>query len=154
MISPPPSTRSRRRSGPNTAILPVLNGMAHLDLLSARFGAGAVLGGQCLISATLDPEGRIVLLHDTHLLSFGELDGSNSPRAQAIAATLAGAGFESRLSTEILQEMWEKWVFIATAAGITCLMRASFGDIVTAGAGEFTTRMFDECPRHRHGQRL
>src|SRR5580658_4472602 len=131
--------------GPNTAILPVLNGMAHLDFLATRFGAHAVLGGQCLISATIDAEGRIIHISDMHLLSFGEQDGTKSDRVQAIAAALSGARFEVHLSTAILQEMWEKWAFIATGAGITCLMRASFGDIVTAGAVEITTGMFAEC---------
>ena len=80
--------------GPSTAILPLLNGMGHMDFLAARFGAAAVLGGQCVISTTLDAEGRILHLNDTHGLSFGERDGSVSPRAEAIAATLAGARFE------------------------------------------------------------
>jgi 2-dehydropantoate 2-reductase len=131
--------------GADTAILPFLNGMAHLDFLAGRFGARAVLGGQCLISATLDAEGRILHLNDSHLLSFGEQDGSQSPRAKAIEATLSGARFESRLSSAILQEMWEKWAFIAAAAGICSLMRAPFGDITAAGAAHYTTGMFDEC---------
>ncbi|WP_422018338.1 ketopantoate reductase C-terminal domain-containing protein [Reyranella sp.] len=59
--------------------------------------------------------------------------------------------------------MWEKWVFIATAAGITCLMRAAVGDIVTAGAADCTLALFDEissiaasqgfAPRPAAGQR-
>jgi 2-dehydropantoate 2-reductase len=129
----------------NTAILPLLNGMAHLDALAARFGASAVLGGQCLISATLDAEGRILHLNDMHFMSFGEQDGSNSARAKAIAATLSGARFDAHLSAAILQEMWEKWAFIATAAGICCLMRAPFGDIVAAGAADLAVAMHDEC---------
>ncbi len=131
--------------GANTAILPLLNGMAHLDLLAARFGRGAVLGGQCLISTTLDAEGRVLHLNDTHLLSFGEQDGSVSARSEAIAAAMSNARFEPHLSKAIVQEMWEKWVFIATGAGITCLMRAAFGDIVAAGAGNLTTALFEEC---------
>jgi 2-dehydropantoate 2-reductase len=131
--------------GTSTAILPLLNGMAHLDALAARFGAAAVLGGQCLISATLDPEGRVLHLNDTHLLSFGERDGALSARTTAIAATLSGARFETRLSAAILQEMWEKWAFIASAAGICCLMRAPFGDIVAAGATDLSVAMHDEC---------
>jgi len=131
--------------GPNTAILPLLNGMAHLDALAARFGAAAVLGGQCLISVTLDAEGRILHLNDTHLMSFGEQDSSKSARVQAIAATLSNARFDAQLSTAILQEMWEKWAFIASAAGICCLMRAPFGDIVAAGAGDLSVAMHDEC---------
>jgi 2-dehydropantoate 2-reductase len=131
--------------GPNSAILPLLNGIGHMDVLAARFGAGAVLGGQCLISATLDAEGRILHLNNMHLMSFGEQDGRASARAQAIASTLSGAGFGSRLSTAIMQEMWEKWTFIAAAAGINCLMRANFGDIVAAGAVDYATAMFEEC---------
>lgn len=131
--------------GDNTAILPLLNGIGHLHILAERFGSRTVLGGQCLISATLDSEGRILHLNDTHLLSFGEQDGAASARATAIAAALSGAGFESRLSTEILQEMWEKWMFIAAGAGISCLMRARFGDVVAAGAADLSTAMFDEC---------
>ena len=131
--------------GANTAIVPFLNGMAHMDFLAARFGSGATLGGQCVISTTLDAEGRILHLNDTHLVSFGERDGSRSTRAEAIAATMTGARFNSRLSTAILQEMWEKWVFIATTAGITCLMRATVGDIVTAQGVGLTTSLLDEC---------
>ena len=131
--------------GANTAILPFLNGMAHLDFLVARFGGSAVLGGQCVISTTLDAEGRILHLNDTHLVSFGERDGSRTARAEAIAATMAGVRFNSRLSTAILQEMWEKWVFIAATAGITCLMRASVGDIVAAKGVALTTSLLDEC---------
>jgi 2-dehydropantoate 2-reductase len=131
--------------GTNTAILPLLNGMSHMDALGARFGAGAVFGGQCLISTTLDADGRVLHLADPHLLSFGEQDGTKSPRAQAILAALSGAGFDANLSTAIMHEMWEKWAFIATGAGITCLMRAAFGDIVAAGAVNQTTEMYDEC---------
>jgi len=131
--------------GANTAILPLLNGMAHIDFLTSRFGRAAVFGGQCQISTTLDAEGRVLHLNELHLLSFGELDGSKSPRAEKIAAILADAGFDSRLSTMILLEMWEKWLLIAAVAGITCLMRAPVGDIVAANATHLTTALLDEC---------
>ena len=131
--------------GADTAILPLLNGMKHMDLLAERFGAGAVLGGQCIISATLDGEGRILHLNDLHFLSFGEQNGTKSPRVAAIAATFSGAKFDSQLSLTILQEMWEKWAFIAAAAGICCLMRGAFGDIAAAGGSQYASAMFAEC---------
>jgi 2-dehydropantoate 2-reductase len=131
--------------GSGTAILPLLNGMRHIDVLEQRFGSAAVLGGQCIISSALDDEGRILHLNDTHLLAFGERDGSRSPRAAAVEATLAGAGFDARLSGEILQEMWEKWVFIATLAGATCLMRAPMGDVLSAGGADVATGLLAEC---------
>jgi 2-dehydropantoate 2-reductase len=134
-----------RAVGPDTAILPLLNGMGHLDVLQARFGPEPVLGGQCLVSTTLDAEGHIVHLGDAHTLTFGELDGSSSARVAKIATELSGAGFDVLAATAIRQEMWEKWVFIAASAGITCLMRAAIGDIVAAGAADLTAALFAEC---------
>lgn len=131
--------------GPGSMVLPLLNGLAHIEKLQKRFGSGAVLGGQCQISATLDAEGRVVHLNDWHLLGYGELDGSRSARIEAVSEALAGARIEPQLSTAILQDMWEKWIFIATMAGITCLMRASLGDIETAGGRNIALGLFEEC---------
>jgi 2-dehydropantoate 2-reductase len=142
--------------GPTTTILPLLNGMRHIDQLGERFGTGRVIGGLCVISGTLGADGAVVHLNDWHGLPFGELDGSRSPRIETIAGALLGAGFDARLSDEILQEMWEKWVLIATTAGMTCLMRASIGDYVAAGAADLALGLLDECASiaAAHGFRL
>jgi 2-dehydropantoate 2-reductase len=131
--------------GANTAILPLLNGMKHMDLLAARFGAAAVLGGQCVISATLDAEGRVLHLNDLHFVSFGEQNGAKSQRATAIAEIFSGAKFDAQLSTAIMQEMWEKWAIIAGLAGISCLLRGAVGDIIAAEAGQLATNIYAEC---------
>ncbi|HEY6923441.1 MAG TPA: ketopantoate reductase family protein [Steroidobacteraceae bacterium] len=131
--------------GSGSMLLPLLNGLAHLEKLQKRFGADAVLGGQCQISATLDSEGRVVHLNDWHQLGYGELDGSVSARIEAVSETFAGTKIDSRLSTAILQDMWEKWIFIATMAGITCLMRASLGDVEAAGGRNIALALFEEC---------
>jgi 2-dehydropantoate 2-reductase len=132
--------------GPQTTILPLLNGMRHLDLLDARFGADHVLGGQCVIAATLDAQGTVLHLNQSHSLTFGERDGTSSERMQRITQSLKDAGFESRPSDTILQDMWDKWVFLASLAGITCLMRAPVGDIVAAPGGTAVTlALLEEC---------
>lgn len=132
--------------GPETTVLPLLNGMRHLDLLDQRFGAGHVLGGCCMIASTLDDRGAVQHLNRSHTLTFGERDGADSPRLQVIRATLGDAGFDSRASHTIVQDMWDKWVFLATLAGITCLMRASVGDIAAAPGGSAATlALLEEC---------
>jgi 2-dehydropantoate 2-reductase len=131
--------------GPETAILPFLNGMRHLDALDARFGAPRVLGGVCFISATRGPHGEIVHLNENHTLAYGERDGVRSPRAERIAQEFASANFDARATGTIVQEMWEKWVFIAAGAGLTCLMRATVGDIVAAGGADIAVSLLDEC---------
>jgi len=111
--------------GPNSRVLPLLNGMRHLDGLDARFGAERVLGGLARISSTLDADGRIQQLGTFNALAFGARARGSEPLIDAIAAALRVSGFEAHLSSEILHEMWEKWVFIAAAASTTSLMRAT-----------------------------
>src|SRR5258708_2878112 len=115
--------------GPRTAIVPLLNGMLHLDVLDRKFGRERVLGGLCAIAATLN----------------GEREGQLSDRVRAIAEAMAGGNFGSVASENIVQEMWEKWVFLATLAACTCLMRSSVGNILAAPGGkDFILGMLDE----------
>ncbi len=119
-----------------TAIMPVLNGMHHLDVLTEKFGTQRVLGGLCGIAATVDSDGRIVQsMVPVHEIVFGELDGTTSERVQRIAALFEGAKCDARVSNTIVLDMWEKWTWLATLAGITCLMRANLGDIGVAPGG-------------------
>ncbi|QGZ62318.1 2-dehydropantoate 2-reductase [Paraburkholderia acidisoli] len=132
--------------GPETQILPLLNGMRHLDILQARFGTQAVLGGICLIASTLNDKREIVHLNDSQAITFGELGGGVSARAQTIAETFGNAGFAIKASGQILLDMWEKWVFLATLAGSTCLFRAPIGAILATPDGAATIeRLFAEC---------
>jgi 2-dehydropantoate 2-reductase len=132
--------------GSATAILPILNGMAHLDVLSTRFGADHVLGGMAAISAALDTDGRVVHLIPLHDLVYGEISGGLSERTRALSALFAGSGFNAKASEEVVQDMWDKWVGFGISAGMTSLMRASFGDIVAVPGGrEAILRLVGEC---------
>jgi 2-dehydropantoate 2-reductase len=130
--------------GPATVILPVLNGMSHIDALSSAFGAERVFGGMAQISAAMSADGLIDLGFSHAELVFGELNGGTSVRASAISEVLTVDGFSARLSAEITQDMWEKWMIVGTVAGCTCLMRASIGEIIAAGGQEFLLRFFTE----------
>jgi len=121
--------------GPETIIFPALNGMRHIDILTKRFGEHAIIGGVCLVAAEIDHQGRIVQLADFQRLVYGERNGESTPRLKALDATLQGAGFDARLSAEIMQAMWEKWVQLASLGAITCLMRGTIGEIVAAPGG-------------------
>jgi 2-dehydropantoate 2-reductase len=132
--------------GAQTMILPVLNGMRHVDLLTQRFGAAAVIGGACHVVTELDREGRIVQMADIQQLAYGELDGKTTPRIQLLDATLQGAGFEAHLSPDIMQAMWEKWVQLASLGAVTCLLRGTIGDIAAAPGGtELALEVLAEC---------
>jgi 2-dehydropantoate 2-reductase len=132
--------------GPQTTIIPLLNGMRHLDLLDTKFGRERVLGGLCAIAATLNDKREVVQLAPLQSLSFGERDGKLSDRARAIADFMASGKIGAVASENIVQDMWEKWVFLATLAACTCLMRTSVGNILAVSGGrDFILGMLDEC---------
>jgi 2-dehydropantoate 2-reductase len=131
---------------PDTTILPLLNGMRHLELLSGRFGDDSVIGGVCLISAEIDPEGRIAQLTDIHRLVYGERTGNDSTRIRAVNQAMQGAMFDARISGNILEEMWEKWVLLASLGAATCLLRANIGEIeAIPGGADLCRAILSEC---------
>jgi 2-dehydropantoate 2-reductase len=121
--------------GPDTMIVPLLNGLRHIDRLVERFGETPVMGGVCIVATTLDADGRIVQLNEMQSLTYGERTGAVTDRARALDATLRDAGFGTRLSETILQDMWEKWVMLATTGAVTCLLRGTVGEIEAVPGG-------------------
>ncbi len=131
--------------GPQTMILPVLNGMRHVDAIKARFGAQALIGGLCRIPAQLDEAGRVIQMGKFHDLAYGEMDGSRSERILALDTALRDAGFDAKLTSEIEREMWEKWTLLAALGGICCLMRGTVGEVAAAPGGcEFSAALVEE----------
>jgi 2-dehydropantoate 2-reductase len=131
--------------GPDTMILPVLNGMKHVDMIKARCGEKTLVGCVCKVATVVDEQGRIVQLNKMQDLAYGEMDGARSLRTDELDKTMQGAGFDARLSSSIARDMWEKWVLLASLGGITCLMRGTIGDVEAApGGADFALRFLDE----------
>lgn len=132
--------------GSDTIIYSALNGMRHIDILVNRFGPHPVLGGVCMVSTELDPEGRILQFNDMQTLTYGERDGQITPRVQQLDETFRGAGFEAELSSNIMQAMWQKWVGISTLGLVNCLFNGALGEINAVPYGEETAlQALDEC---------
>ena len=132
--------------GKETVVLPLLNGMKHLDDLDLAFGAARVLGGTCHISVVIEDDGRVRHLGNFASLTQGPRSPEQKERSSRLDRELVRGGFEVRHSDDVIGAMWEKWVLLATLAGSTCLMRASIGEIVRTGAGaQLISNMLDEC---------
>jgi 2-dehydropantoate 2-reductase len=121
--------------GPRTAVVPFLNGMLHLPVLSKRFGEPAVLGGVVEVATQLNDDGDIVQLAPLATLITGTQDGTRSTLLQAAFDQLSGAGFDASISDEIIGRMWQKWVLVATVGALTSLMRGTVGEIVAVPGG-------------------
>lgn len=126
--------------GSKTFVLPLLNGMAHLDLLDARFGAHRVIGGIAHIVATLDAGGCIQQLNPIHTLTAGGRDKSTQQAAADFIALCGTAKFDAALSTDIISALWDKWAFLATLAALTTLTQGAIGEVMATTHGESLLR--------------
>ncbi len=131
--------------GPTTRVLPLLNGLRHLDALDAAFGAQRVLGGLCHISVNVDSAGAIRQVGTIDRLTFGS-------RQQGVAVPeiirdgLMRMSVEVGESDDILAAMWRKFTFLSSLAGVTTLLRGSVGEIVAVeGGADLATWIFMEC---------
>jgi 2-dehydropantoate 2-reductase len=132
--------------GPRSAVVPLLNGLAHMDRLSAALGAGHVMGGACHIGAALDPDGTVRHIGDLQAIAFGELTRAPSERTDGFLAAFAGSTVRASVAPDIIQAMWEKLVMLAALAATTTLTRAPVGEIMLAPSGEaFALAALAEC---------
>ncbi len=134
-------------SGPATKVLPLLNGLKHLDTLDLAFGQDRVLGGSCHLSVALDEDGTVRHLNQLHLLTYGPRTQKQNEFCEALHPILARAGFDTKLSPDIIQSMWDKWVLLASLGCIdvfvSCQHRRDFSRR-TAGANLMLAAI-EEC---------
>lgn len=132
--------------GPSTTIVPLLNGMRHLDTLDARFGADRVVGGLARVGVAMNEQGHILHTSPFAAISFGERDGKPArPALTALDAAIKKSGVDGGLNANIVQDLWDKWIMLCTLAATCCLMRGASGDILEADDGrEIVLETVDE----------
>ena len=121
--------------GPDTAVLPLLNGLIHLDRLDAAFGPERVLGGVAYVGAVLLPDGSIRHINRLSAIASGERSGAITERMRGIEAAFAGTPVSAPANPNVMQEMWEKFVMMGAMAGMNCLFRGTIGEIVATEDG-------------------
>lgn len=112
-----------------TVIMPLLNGISHIQTLIDVFGEEKVIGGLCSIESTLNNEGKVLQTSPLNSLVFGELSGARTERILKIEEMFNGTKVNYKLSENVNQDLWHKYLFITTMSGITTLMRSPIGPI-------------------------
>jgi 2-dehydropantoate 2-reductase len=115
--------------GPDTAVIPLQNGIDAHERLLPILGAGAVMGGVAQISASITAPGEITQVGTFMRMIFGELDGTRTKRAEKFLALCQAAGFDAMLSEAILTDLWMKFILLASNAGMMALGRQPIGKL-------------------------
>jgi len=115
--------------GPDTAVIPLQNGIDAPERLVPILGKQAVMGGVAQISASIVGPGVTRQVGTFMRMLFGELDGSTSKRGEALLALCQKAGFDVVLSNQIVTELWMKFILLATNASVMAVARQPIGKL-------------------------
>jgi 2-dehydropantoate 2-reductase len=115
--------------GPDTAVIPLQNGIDAAERLIPILGPGAVMGGVAQISASITGPGVVQQVGTFMRMIFGELDGRRSKRGEDFLALCLRAGFDATLSEQILTDLWMKFILLASNAGMMAATRQPIGKL-------------------------
>ena len=130
---------------PQTRIVPVMNGLRHLSLLTASFGNERVLGAATRLVTSLLPDGTINEVTAGIDMRIGQLDGGSSDALHRTVAALDVNNIAVTVSSDVIAAMWEKFAFITSTAVLTCLVGEDIGEIArTDGGTSLAHNVLDE----------
>ena len=140
------SLQSIAKASSRGVILPFLNGLTHLQILDQAFGKSRVMGGVAHIGAMITESGSVKQLTDLNVLTVGHRSDAHRKLAQKFHQICDKAAFKNIYSDNIEQGLWDKWVFLATLAGMTTVTRGNVGQITASPYGKtLTEHMYQEC---------
>ena len=122
-------TQIRPMVGTNTTVISLQNGVLKDQYLRAAFGERQLMGGVGYVATTIEAPGVIRQTGPMQRLLFGEFDGSRSPRAEGFLAACLAGGINAELSSDIVREIWQKYVFLVALSGTTTTIRKPIGPI-------------------------
>jgi len=113
--------------GPQTAVIPLQNGIDAAERLSSILGKEAVMGGMAFVTGAIVAPGVIRQTGTYQRMTFGELDGRISERGRRLRNLCEAAGFEGVLSPDIMVPVWEKFILLVPLSGLNALTRLPLG---------------------------
>jgi 2-dehydropantoate 2-reductase len=125
----------RSAVGQDTSIVPIMNGMRHLSLLTAAFGGERALGAATRLVASIATDGTIAVVVPGIDMQIGLVDGGTSDALDRTRAELDVPDISVTIRDDVVAAMWEKFAFITSTAALTCLVGDEIGPIARADGG-------------------
>ncbi|PWJ22159.1 ketopantoate reductase family protein [Jannaschia seohaensis] len=116
--------------GPDTVVVPFLNGVEAADRLSRILPPQHVADGVTRVSTTITAPGVLRQTGTFGSFHFGERDNRPSARIDALRQAIAATGAEAPSVDDIAAESWSKFVLFAAMSGVTAAGRCTVGDIL------------------------
>jgi len=144
----------RSAVGPDSRIVPIMNGIRHLSLLTAAFGAQHVLGAATRLIASMSDDGTIAVVVPGIDMQIGLVDGGDIEGVARALAELETPDIAVTVRDDVIAAMWEKFAFITSTAALTCLVGEEIGPIARADGGIDLATGFSPKYRRSRPQRV
>jgi 2-dehydropantoate 2-reductase len=115
--------------GPRTVVMSLQNGLGHEEILAEVVGRERVIAGKTYVGGVLLGPGHVLAGTCGKLTYIGELDGTVTPRVEAIAVEFGRAGLETIVSTNIVGTMWDKLLINVATGALSTITRLTYGKL-------------------------
>ena len=131
-----------------TVIIPLLNGMAHYEILDKEFGKEKIFGGTAYISTAMNNYGSIQQITSRASIKFGPRTQKNINIANEFYEICKETEFECDFSDHIELDLWRKYVLIGATAASTVLFQKPLGEISATTYGKsLIIEIHEECKK-------
>lgn len=110
-------------------VLPLLNGIEHLERLQKAVGKEKVLGGFASIIATLNSKGHVIHSSGSSAVKFGALHEEQLGICDVLDKINERVRTNFLREENILKHMWKKYIFITAFSGVTSATQLPAGFI-------------------------
>ena len=115
--------------GPNTMVISMQNGLENVETLAGIVGRDRTIGGMAIFGAVMPQPGSVEVTVIASETLIGELDGSHTSRAEEAARILDSAGIPTKVSDNIMQDIWHKALYNIALNPLSALFQVSYGRI-------------------------
>ncbi|MGI9522514.1 MAG: ketopantoate reductase family protein [Hyphomicrobiaceae bacterium] len=116
--------------GPDTVVVPFLNGVEAADRLVEILPPENVANGVAYISTTVVEPGLIEQIGEFNRFVFAERDNRPSQRIDVLRTAINDAGSSAPPTQDIEAEVWKKFLMFSALSGVTAAARCTIKDIL------------------------
>jgi 2-dehydropantoate 2-reductase len=120
--------------GPGTPVVSFLNGLRPVEQLQRRFGP-ATVGGVLRLVVEQTDETTIHQLAPVFEVELGAFPPADVGMIAPLAFAFEAGGAKTLVREDIVDALWEKWVYIASIGAVCSLAQASIGAVVGIPGG-------------------
>ena len=115
--------------GPNTVVMSLQNGMGHEEILEPLVGRERLMAGKTYVGGVMLGPGHVIAGTKGKETIIGELGGTITPRAKAVAEAFQRAGLICTVSDNIMGTIVDKLLINVATGAVSGITKLEYGPL-------------------------